>query len=258
MCGGFIGKMLSNPIVDVIGLGAAAMFAPELMGAIGGVGEGGAAADAGAAAAGAYGPGIAVNVGADLGAAGVVDGGAAAAGTLAGAQGGFYGPGVASNVEAGLPGIGAGAGAAGSSTPSASSAGWLTKAFPDFAAQHPTIAAAFGGAKGGLGVAQTISALYGLEQSQRLQRMTAPPNPANLTKMPGYQAGLEAVQRSMAAQGYQGSGNMMAALQKYGGDAYQQMWQGGIASGQAGMGGLSGQLSSLGLLTAGAGNLFGW
>lgn len=45
-------------------------------------------------------------------------------------------------------------------------------------------------------------------------------DPSSITSMPGYQAGLQAVQRSMGAQGYQGSGNMMAALQKYGGDFY--------------------------------------
>ena len=33
---------------------------------------------------------------------------------------------------------------------------------------------------------------------------------------------MQAVQRSMAAQGYQGSGNMMAAMAKYGGDFYGQ------------------------------------
>ena len=43
--------------------------------------------------------------------------------------------------------------------------------------------------------------------------------------MPGYEAGLEAIQRSMAAQGYQGSGNMMAALQQYGTNAYQTAMQ---------------------------------
>ncbi len=45
-------------------------------------------------------------------------------------------------------------------------------------------------------------------------------DPSSITTMPGYEAGLEAVQRSMAAQGYVGSGNMMAALSKYGGDFY--------------------------------------
>jgi hypothetical protein len=45
-------------------------------------------------------------------------------------------------------------------------------------------------------------------------------NPSSITSQPGYEAGLEAVQRSMAAQGYQGSGNMAAALQQYGGNFF--------------------------------------
>lgn len=45
-------------------------------------------------------------------------------------------------------------------------------------------------------------------------------DPSKITEYPGYQAGLEAVQRSRAAQGYNGSGNMMASLAKYGGDFF--------------------------------------
>lgn len=45
-------------------------------------------------------------------------------------------------------------------------------------------------------------------------------DPSAITKLPGYEAGMEAVRRSMAAQGYQGSTNMAVALQKYGGDFY--------------------------------------
>ena len=45
-------------------------------------------------------------------------------------------------------------------------------------------------------------------------------DPSAIYGMPGYQAGLDAVQRKMASQGYLGSGNMMAALQQYGGDFY--------------------------------------
>lgn len=45
-------------------------------------------------------------------------------------------------------------------------------------------------------------------------------NPKSIVKMPGYQAGIDAVTRKMASQGYLGSGNMMAALQKYGGDFF--------------------------------------
>lgn len=50
-------------------------------------------------------------------------------------------------------------------------------------------------------------------------------NPSSLTSTPGYQAGLDAVTRNMAAQGYLGSGNMMAALAKYGENAYNQQAQ---------------------------------
>jgi len=45
-------------------------------------------------------------------------------------------------------------------------------------------------------------------------------NPSSITKDPGYEAGMQAVQRSMASQGYNGSGNMAMAMAKYGGDFY--------------------------------------
>lgn len=45
-------------------------------------------------------------------------------------------------------------------------------------------------------------------------------NPDQIYKMPGWEAGLEAVLRTGAGQGYLGSGNMMLALNKYGGDFY--------------------------------------
>ena len=64
-------------------------------------------------------------------------------------------------------------------------------------------------------------------------------------------AGMQAVMRSMASQGYQGSGNMMQALSKYGADAYS----GNLQQQQTG---LSNTMSSLGLLTAGLGNMAGW
>lgn len=56
------------------------------------------------------------------------------------------------------------------------------------------------------------------QASGQLQQLLADPN--YVTQLPGYQAGLQAVQRSLASQGYLASGNMMAALQKYGGDFY--------------------------------------
>lgn len=45
-------------------------------------------------------------------------------------------------------------------------------------------------------------------------------DPSKITTYPGYEAGLEGVNRGMAASGYLGSGNQMAALQKYAGDFY--------------------------------------
>lgn len=55
---------------------------------------------------------------------------------------------------------------------------------------------------------------YAAQLSQLMQ------NPSSITSMPGYEAGMTAVERSMAAQGYQGSGNMAAALQQYGGNFF--------------------------------------
>jgi hypothetical protein len=50
-------------------------------------------------------------------------------------------------------------------------------------------------------------------------------NPADVTKLPGYEAGIEAVNRGLAKAGYLGSGNQMAALQQYGGAFYDQAAQ---------------------------------
>ncbi len=45
-------------------------------------------------------------------------------------------------------------------------------------------------------------------------------NPDSIQTMPGYEAGLDAVERRAAGQGYLGSGNLKIALAKYGGDFY--------------------------------------
>lgn len=45
-------------------------------------------------------------------------------------------------------------------------------------------------------------------------------NPDRVTQLPGYQAGLTAVERKMASQGYLGSGNMMLALHEHGGKMF--------------------------------------
>lgn len=55
---------------------------------------------------------------------------------------------------------------------------------------------------------------------QQLAQLSA--DPSMITKLPGYGAGIQAVNRGMAAGGYLGSGNQMAALQQYGQNAYAQ------------------------------------
>lgn len=115
-----------------------------------------------------------------------------------------------------------------------------------------------------LNLLQIGSGLYGIaagQQQQALARQAAErfqmPT-ADVTQLPGYQAGLEAVQRSLAAQGYQGSGNMMAALQNYGQNAYQQAVQ-NYMQGQQLAGGLTSQgtgLTGQGLASLGQAALF--
>lgn len=56
---------------------------------------------------------------------------------------------------------------------------------------------------------------YRGQYAQRLQDLYA--NPTSVANLPGYKAGLDAVERKMAASGYLGSGNMALALQDYGG-----------------------------------------
>ena len=47
-------------------------------------------------------------------------------------------------------------------------------------------------------------------------------NPGSIVSRPGFQAGLETIQRKSAASGYYGSGNMASALGRYSGDFYNQ------------------------------------
>lgn len=59
-------------------------------------------------------------------------------------------------------------------------------------------------------------------------------NPDAIVNEPGFQAGQRAIERSMASQGYTGSGNMAAAMQKYGGDFFDKAMSmyGGLAGAQ--------------------------
>lgn len=47
-------------------------------------------------------------------------------------------------------------------------------------------------------------------------------NPNTITSRPGFQAGIETINRQMGAKGYLGSGNQVAALSRYTGDFYNQ------------------------------------
>jgi hypothetical protein len=69
------------------------------------------------------------------------------------------------------------------------------------------------------------------QYQKMLSDLMADPS-GQLSNLPGYKAGLDAVQRSMASQGYTGSGNMMTALQQYGGNIFNQ--QATLLSGLAG------------------------
>lgn len=50
-------------------------------------------------------------------------------------------------------------------------------------------------------------------------------DPSTITTMPGYKAGLQAVERRGAAQGWNGSGNMMTSMADYGGNFFNQAVQ---------------------------------
>lgn len=59
---------------------------------------------------------------------------------------------------------------------------------------------------------------FGPQRAQYAARLNSLyANPSQVENLPGYKAGLDAVERKMASQGYLGSGNMMLALHDYGG-----------------------------------------
>ncbi len=93
---------------------------------------------------------------------------------------------------------------------------------------------------------------YRQRNAERLEEMFKDPA-GTVTKIPGFAAGQEAVARSMAANGYLGSGNMMAAMQQYGGDEWMKHAQflSGLAGAQfapgnnaVGLAGLQGQMAA--------------
>jgi len=90
--------------------------------------------------------------------------------------------------------------------------------------------------------------------AQQMQQLMA--NPSQVESLPGYQAGLRAVQRKARAEGFGGSGSMAAALAGYGGQQYQQQLS-NLAALQGGSQPVGSPM--MGLVGAGTGayNLFG-
>mgnify|MGYP003645277105 CR=1 FL=1 len=93
---------------------------------------------------------------------------------------------------------------------------------------------------------QVGTGLYAMWKAKQMAKLGAPTgaqtaargnmealmrDPSSMVNMPGYKAGEQAVTRSMAANGYLGSGNMMAELQNYGGGFYNDTLRtmGGLA-----------------------------
>jgi len=90
--------------------------------------------------------------------------------------------------------------------------------------------------KTGMQGLNAVSGIYGMNKARQLEKLAqaASPmrtqavsdaaalqaDPSRVTSLPGYKAGLQAVERRMASQGYLGSGNMMVALRDYGGKQY--------------------------------------
>jgi hypothetical protein len=74
---------------------------------------------------------------------------------------------------------------------------------------------------------------YRAQYAAQLQQLQA--NPSSLVNTPGYQAGLQALQRTQAAQGFLGSGNAQVDLLNYGGQVYNQQMQ--LLESLAGQGG---------------------
>jgi hypothetical protein len=122
----------------------------------------------------------------------------------------------------------------------------------------------FGGAPSGLRSALGgLQLLGGLQQyqagsqrlaqqqgyAQQLQNLMA--NPSSALSTPGYLAGEQAVRRSMASQGYQGSGNMAAALAGVGANAYQSQLA-NLAALQGSSAPISSPMAALGNIGLGA------
>ena len=106
---------------------------------------------------------------------------------------------------------------------------------------------------GGARDASDPFAQYRPEYGRKLAALEA--NPGSIVSRPGFQAGLEAIDRKSAATGYYGSGNMASALSRYSGDFYNQ--EAARLAGLAGAGQTpgAGQISSANLASQSLGSI---
>jgi hypothetical protein len=110
-----------------------------------------------------------------------------------------------------------------------------------------------GGGAGGGGnqnIFKALAGLYALTQSQSLQKQAQLPSASSVEGLPGFQAGQDAVARSMASQGYAGSSNMAGALASQAGNFYNQAVGQRQSSVSGQLAPLMGQLSGMGLLSS--------
>lgn len=253
------------------GAGETAALGLDQVAALGGAGGVGGGAGAGAAIGnGAFlGEGVASGIGAWDSAAGLSAlGGGAAAGGGSFSPSMNYGPGM-SGVETSIYdktlGLTGSKGIADAAATVLGPAGNLMPSMPGPSSSWLNLI------QGGLGLIQSnkLSQLGNPTEANQLaqaQLAALLKDPSSVTKLPGYEAGLEAVQRTGAAQGYTGSGNMMLALQKYGGDFYNSTLNTLNSLGQAGapiqqgykMGSTELLGNALNNLSYGATKLFGW
>ena len=165
--------------------------------------------------------------------------------------------------------------------PGTEGAGAAGEGAPSFYDQMLERLKSFAGGKGNLrGGLNIASGLTQLSRGRSLSRSSDPfakyragygaqlaaleANPSSMTNLPGYQAGLQAIQRAGAAQGYTGSGNMAVSLAKYGGDFYNQQVNrlaglagAGAPVGQGAMEGNAMEGAGIGAISQGLMGLFG-
>lgn len=148
------------------------------------------------------------------------------AGVTTGLGGGAVGGGATAS-DLAIMGLGTGGGGAGAGVTSGATTGgntftdWFSQgSLGDYAGLVQPIAGLItnggGMADAGQAGANAADPFAPYRPGFGLQMMNLANNPSSVSSMPGFAAGSEAVQRSMGAQGYQGSGNMATALMDYG------------------------------------------